>query len=320
MTGSGSARRRFVLLFAGVWLAPVLGHAQDGEPTGAAGETPTPAAEAPATPEPMAPATPPPSSSPAVAPATAALSEPAAQPRHEVRHGIGLRLGPRATTVREDLLVPLTFSGGGPDLGATYRGLLGPGLLDARSEIALALVANRFGHLGLTLHHALAVAYRLPLPGSLAWRFALGGAVGESSDSLALESWDDAHGYWVGLGWLGPSASLQGPLSAGWQLAGTAELALVGTVGRPPRFRDNKQDANGQISYYTSHPFANSSFFAPWNVQFFRFDIAARWTPSEDRVGRGWSFGCQGRFVRASEPATILVFETVLYAAWTWGL
>jgi hypothetical protein len=269
---------------------------------------------------PPAPAPPVPESRAAILPVAAALFEPAAPSNHEVRHGIGLRLGPRATTVREDLLVPLTFSGGGPDLGASYRGLLGPGLLDASSEIALALVANRFGHLGLTLHHALAVAYRLPLPGSSAWRFALGGAVGESSDSLALESWDDSHGYWVGLGWLGPSASLQGPLSAGWQLAGTAELALVGTVGRPPQFRDNKQDANGQISYYTSHPFANSSFFAPWNVQFFRFDIATRWTPSEDRVGRGWSFGCQGRFVRASEPATILVFETVLYAAWTWGL
>jgi hypothetical protein len=309
-----------------VWLAPSLGHAQDALSEGAAPAAP--AVETPAPPEPSAPAAPAPAGPPAVetsprpadAPVAAAVSVPASPPRREVRHGLGLRLGPRATTVREDLLVPLTFSGGGPDIGAAYRGLLGPGLLDARFEIGAALVSNRFGQLGLTLHHALAAAYRLPLPGASAWRFALGGVIGESSDSLALASWDDAHGYWVGLGWLGPSASVQGPLSAGWQLAGTAELALVGTVGRPPQFRDNKQDPNNRVSYYTTHPFADSSFFTPWNVQLLRFDIAARRTGADDRIGRGWSFGCQGRFTRASEPATILVFEAVLYAAWTWGL
>jgi hypothetical protein len=228
-----------------------------------------------------------------------------------------VRLGARATTVREDLLVPLTFSGGGPALGASYRGLHGPGLLDARMEIAAALVSNRFGHLGLTTHHALAAAYRLPLPGA---GFALGVVVGESSDSLALESWDDAHGYWVGLTYLGPSASLQRQLSAGWQLHATTELALVGTVGRPPRFRDNKQDPNARVSYYLTHPFSDSGFFAPWNLQHLHVDLAARRTGNQDPIGRGWSFGCQGRFTRASEPLTILVFEAVLYAAWTWGL
>jgi hypothetical protein len=222
--------------------------------------------------------------------------------------------------VREDLLVPLTFSGGGPDIGASYRGLIGPGLLDTRFEGSLALVANRFGHLGLTLHHSLAAAYRVPLRSARRWRFAVGGVIGESTDSLALLSWDDAHGYWVGLGFLGPSASVQRQLSDGWQLHGTAELALVGTVGRPPRFRHNKQDANASVSYYLFHPFADSSLFAPWDVQLVRFDIAAHRTSGDDPVGRGWSFGCQGRFTRASEPATILVFEAALYAAWTWGL
>jgi hypothetical protein len=245
---------------------------------------------------------------------------PKASPRPEVCHGIAFRLGARATTVREDLLVPLTFSGGGLDMGASYRGLLGPGLLETRTEFGVAVVSNRFGHTGLTLHHAVAAAYRLPLPGSGTWRFSLGGVVGENVDALALEMWDDAHGYWVGLGWLGPSLGLLGPLSASWQLAATTEFALIGTVGRPPEAWHNKQEPTGQISYRLIHPFANSAFFAPWNVQYVRFDVAARWTERDDRIGRGWSFGCQGRFTRASQPATLLVFEAVLYAAWTWGL
>jgi hypothetical protein len=113
---------------------------------------------------------------------------------------------------------------------------------------------------------------------------------------------------------------VQRSLSARWQLVATAELALLGTVGRPPERRDNKQDATGDLSYRLFHPFADSRFFSPWNVQLVRFDVAVRRTGSQDRVGRGWSFGCQGRFTRASDPATILVFEAVLYAAWTWGL
>jgi hypothetical protein len=296
--------------------------ATEAEP---AAPEPAPAADeagtVPAAPEPAAP----------VAPATTAppvtdIAAPTPEPPTPltvpalVRHGIGLRLGARGTTVREDLLVPLTFSGGGPDIGAAYRGLIGPGLLDTRFEATMALVSNRFGHPGVTLHHSLSAAYRLPLPSAGLWRFSLGGVVGESSDSLALESWDDAHGYWVGLGFVGPSASVQRQLSEGWQLYGTAELALIGTVGRPPELRHNKQDANARASFYLFHPFADSSFFTPWNVQLVRFDFAARRTSSDDRVGRGWSFGCQGRFTRASEPRTVLVFEAVLYAAWTWGL
>lgn len=328
------------ILAACAWLAPLVASAEETAPQNA---EPAAAEPAPAEPTPPAPDAPDEAASPAPAPdepaspaagstPSEAASPPATPPPSEVsvqpapaappeaRHGIGVRLGARATTVREDLLVPLTFSGGGPDLGASYRGLVGPGLLDARMEIAAALVGNRFNHLGLTTHHELAAAYRLPLPGAGAWRFALGGVVGESSDSLALESWDDAHGYWVGLTFLGPSASVQRVISPRWQLHGTAELALVGTVGRPSRFRDNKQDPNARVSYYLTHPFADSGFFAPWNVQLVRFDVAVRRTGSLDRIGRGWSFGCQGRFTRASEPLPVLVFETVLYAAWTWGL
>jgi hypothetical protein len=328
-------RMRGVCLFgvctACTLLAPDFVRAEEVSPAETASAAPEALAPEPAPPEPAvgasgapeAAANTPPAATPNL-PLPVSVTEPittALPPmRRPVRHGIGLRLGPRATTVREDLLVPLTFSGGGPDLGASYRGHLGRGLLDTRLDLGAAVVSNRFGNLGFTIHHALAAAYRLPLPSSRAWRFALGGAIGESVDSLGLQMWDDAHGYWAGLGWLGPSASLQGPLAERWQLVASAELALVGTVGRPPERRNNKQDPNNRLSYYLFHPFADSSLFAPWDLQFLRFDVTALQTSADDGVGRGWSFGGEGRFLRATEPATLLVFEAVLYAAWTWGL
>jgi hypothetical protein len=238
----------------------------------------------------------------------------------EARHGIGLRLGIRGTSVREDLLVPLTFSGAGPDLGASYRGLLGPGRLDVGLEAGASLVANRFGHLGVTFDHALDVGYLLPVGEAGAWRFDAGPVVGENSDSLALESWDDAHGYWLGLGWLGPRGSVAGPIGKGWQLEATADLALLGLAGRPPAYRANKQDPTTRFSFYAWHTFADAQVVGPWDVQHFRFDVAARPSPNSGRVGRGWSFGIQGRFTRADFPKTIIVLESVLYAGWTWGV
>lgn len=252
-----------------------------------------------------------------------ALSVPAAAaeaPAPREGHAIGLRLGIRGTSARDDLLVPLTFSGAGPALGATYQGQVGGGTLDARLALGVSAVANRFGHEGLTLAHALAVGYLLPVHATEAWRFGAGAVLGESSDSLALESWDDTHGYWLGVLYLGAAGTAVGPLSAGWQLETRAELALLGTAGRPEEFRRTKQEPVADLSFYLFHTHASPRFFGPWDVQLLRFDVAARRRASGAGVGRGWSFGLEGRFAHATFPRTIIVLEGVIYAGWAWGL
>src|SRR5512138_3286889 len=79
--------------------------------------TSAPAPDEPAAPAPTAePPTPTPQAPSAAVPAPAPLT--AAPPSlRPSRQGISLRLGVRAETVREDILVPLTFSGGGLDAG-----------------------------------------------------------------------------------------------------------------------------------------------------------------------------------------------------------
>lgn len=255
----------------------------------------------------------------AAALSTPPLASAAAPPPHE-GHAIGLRLGLRGTSARDDLLVPLTFSGAGPALGATYQGLVGGGTLDARLELGMSVVANRFGHEGLTLAHALAVGYLLPVHATEAWRFGAGAVLGESSDSLVLESWDDTHGYWLGLVYAGAAGTAVGPLSAGWQLEARAELALLGTAGRPEELRRTKQEPVSDLSFYLFHTQANPRFFGPWDVQLFRFDVAARRRSSGAGLGRGWSFGLEGRFAHATFPRTLIVLEGVIYAAWAWGV
>jgi hypothetical protein len=262
-----------------------------------------------------------------LAPNGAAAEDPApsttpasVRPEREVRHGIGVRFGARGTSVRDDLLVPLGFSGGGPDFGLVYHGLLGPGALAARLEVGASFVANRFGHLGFTIDHALAVGYFMPVATVRAWRLQIGTILGEDTDSLALESWDDAHRYWLGLAWLGAGGRVAGPLGARWRLEAETEFAFLGFAGRPPEVRRSKQEPTASFSYYVFHPLADPRFVGFWDVQHWRFNVAARRTTSPGRVGHGWSFGCQGRLTRADFPRTIIVLEASLYTSWTWGL
>lgn len=255
----------------------------------------------------------------------AALAAPGGAPANpppaaQIRHALGVRLGLRATSVRDDLLVPLAFSGPGLAVGASYQGLVGRGTLDARFEFDVSAVENRFGHEGGTLAHALAVGYLLPVHAAGAWRFSAGAVVGESTDSLYLESWDDTHGYWLGILYLGAAASGAGALSASWQLETRVELALLGTAGRPEEFRRTKQEPLADVSFHVVHPHEDGRVFGPWNVQLLRLDVAARRRSSGDGAARGWSFGLQGRFARAGFPQTIIVLEGVVYAARAWGL
>jgi hypothetical protein len=53
----------------------------------------------------------------------------------EARHVLVVGAGLRGDAVREDLLVPLTFSGPGIRLMLGYRGLVGPGLLAISGDV-----------------------------------------------------------------------------------------------------------------------------------------------------------------------------------------
>ena len=247
--------------------------------------------------------------------AQAASDEPA-----EPGHAIGVGFGVRGDAVREDLVVPLTFSGPGVRMLAGYRGWLGPGLVTARLDVGLAFLFNRFGHIAATVDYSAEVAWTTRILRGMGWHLSLGPALALDTRVNYLYAWDDAHGYWLGTQWLGPALRHARRISDHWRFESGASLAVVGFEGRPPSYRYNKQDALTHLDYYFTQPQRSERFVTLADLQVLRIDAAVRRAAyGASEVGRGWAFGIDIRFARTDVVATNINLSACLYAARAWG-
>jgi hypothetical protein len=250
-------------------------------------------------------------------PAASASADAPAEARHTLVAGVGLR----GDAIREDLLVPLTFSGPGLRLMLAYRGLLGPGLLAISGDVGMAVLWNRYGHMGATLDHNVDAAWTLRVFRAMGWHLALGPQIALDSRFNYIFSWDDAHAYWLGSQWLGPAFRAEGRLTEGWRFEARASFALLGFEGRPPAYRYHKQETRPGVTYFFTQPNSSESFVTVADLQVVRLDVAVRRaTYTGFGVGRGWSFGLDVRLARTGIPATNINLGVCLYAARAWGL
>jgi hypothetical protein len=227
----------------------------------------------------------------------------------------------RADTVREDLLVPLSFSGPGLRLAGGYQGAIGPGILEVRLELGLRLLENRFGHAAYGLDHGLVASWVLPVAAGERLRLAIGPAAAWETRLNYLETWDDAHAYWLGARWLGPAARVDVALGPAWRLEASPSIALLGFVGRPPAYRYHKQDALESLDFHVLGPQEDASFGTVADFQAAALRLAFRKASFDaGALADGFSFGLDARLARASDPAIAVDLEAALWAAWAWGL
>jgi hypothetical protein len=242
---------------------------------------------------------------------------PAAWPRHTLALAAGLR----GEAVREDLVVPLGFSGPGIRLMGGYRGEVGPGMLAVHGDLGMAFLFNRYGHQAATIDHDLDAAWTLPFRRTAISHWALGPMLAIEGHFNFLFSWDDSHAYWLAAQWLGPAVRYGRRLTEEWRLESRAGLALLGFMGRPPSYRYRKQETRPSVIYPFSQPYGSESFVTAAELQAARLDVAVRRRPySGSDVGNGWSFGVDLRLARAGTPATSINLGVCLYAARAWGV
>jgi hypothetical protein len=221
------------------------------------------------------------------------------------RHALGGSLGLRGDLVRDDLLVPLAFAGPGLQLLASYRGWVGPGVLNARADLGAAIVFNRFGHPGLTVSYGALVDWTLTVLRATSWHISLGPALALDSRESAILSWDDAHGYWLGSQWLGPAARFMGQVSPAWRLEASAAVALAGFESRPPSYRYKKQEIRPAVGFFFTQPTQSEKLVLPDQLQIFRLELALRRAAyNRFDVGRGWVFGLDFRLASTTTPDT----------------
>lgn len=150
---------------------------------------------------------------------------------------------------RDDLLVPLRWSGLGFGLRLDWSRTGARGRHDTGLLLPFSIYHNKFGHAGYALGIEAGYAYvrRLSGPGTHG-SFALGGRLGWDLYDGFYESWDEEHAYWFSSLWLGPRLAWSGALGRDARL--TLDLPLVAGVARPPRYRLNKTDPLTRLGFH----------------------------------------------------------------------
>lgn len=156
-------------------------------------------------------------------------------------HDIGGGLHLAFTQVRDDLLVPLRFSGPGVGISLGYAFDDGAFRLESRFRATASLLFDRYGTKNAIVLPSLELGAHGHLTSIGDTRLALGALVSLRETVFYPVSWDDAHAYWLGVVSIGPSARLVMPLGER-HLALDVAIPAFGFVSRPPRHRLYKVD------------------------------------------------------------------------------
>ena len=226
----------------------------------------------------------------------------------EPHHGIQAGLDVGFHSFRDDVLVPLAFSGFTFGLGPRYYGAFGPGLFAADASLTLAYVLDREGVQGMGLSWSAHTSYLFTVH-EKRWRIALGPALGWDNDLLVFSDWDDAHEHWIGTIWVGPGVRAWRSLRGGWRMDLAGDLGLVGFQSRSPTGRRPKQETSADPSL----PLTDPTRVLRGSVEFYA-------TRSRAITPNGWGIAGEMALQHASDPETAFAFTTLIRGSYTWGL
>lgn len=168
---------------------------------------------------------------------------------------LGIYVGSGIASYREDLLVPLGFHGLGLSLGSVYTRRTEKDLVHIRLRFGLGYLKNRYSH----------EAWVMMLEVRPSWlrKFAEHQLYGEfwggicfplQINNLFIESWDDAHLYWLTAHSLGVATEWQKKISGKSNAVFRVETPLLGFVSRPPEYRYKKQEALTHWTFHITEP------------------------------------------------------------------
>lgn len=192
--------------------------------------------------------------------------------------GLGITLG--GDGYRDDVLVPLVFSG--PSAGLVTTSEFHTFGLDwqPHAELRLDYATNRFGHESLLLfYQARMLAWK-----SIEWNATMPLQWGTGLDLQArdayLFSWDDSHLYWLSSIGLPFALRCRTKWHNGWTGQGTIASNALAYVAHRADFPENKVDPLKTASFYLSTPWNKGAWLLPWQYPsgFIALELA---TPSQ---------------------------------------
>jgi hypothetical protein len=177
----------------------------------------------------------------------------AEQPASE--HRLGFEIGGGISSFREDLIVPLVFSGPNLSLGGIYSHKTDTKQLFVNLRFGLGHLDNRYSHESWEMRIEATSSWVTKLHGQNKYGDIWGGAFARLQlNNLFVESWDDAHLYWLTAHSMGGSIQWGKKLSKKYTATVGLEVPLISWVARPPAYRYSKQDPVNHLTYHFSGP------------------------------------------------------------------
>lgn len=239
------------------------------------------------------------------------------QKRNDRTHHLGILAGVGTASYREDLLVPLGFSGPSFSLGGMYTRQTEQKYTQIRLRFSMGLLENRYSHKAYSAVIELQTSMVRKIsentgPGDI-WA---GISVPLQLTNLFLESWDDSHLYWLTTHSLAFVTEYRTRIPGIWNPIIRLDMPVIGFISRPPTYRYKKQEALTHLTYHFTEPNRSLHFEYIGTYQAPRLQVYFK-RGSEGSVLR---LGLDFQLIHCSEPEDIWGISCVLLFSYQWRI
>jgi hypothetical protein len=236
--------------------------------------------------------------------------------RSSIQH-LGFRFAGRIASYREDLVVPLGFHGPCLSLGPVYTRQAEKDLTHIRIDFSAGYLKNRYSHEAYVVRMELHASWVRNLTEHDKFGDLWGGvSLPVQMNNLFLESWDDAHLYWLTTYSLAPAVEWHKKISQKDRAIVRMETPVISLVSRPPAYRHNKQDALTHWTYHFTGPNRALHLEGPGTYRGILLRILLMREMKYSLV----SLGCEFQYHYCSEPQPIRAMNTSITLSYQWRI
>lgn len=218
--------------------------------------------------------------------------------------------------VRDDLIVPLRFSGPHLSLLLSYAWQGFDNQQAVEAKIGTAPLFDRYGFLSIALSFKANYCYQQRIMhDTLGNDIFLGGLFNWSLNDEFSPDWDEEHLYWFTAIDLGPAGTYIHRFQNNQRLDVSIVLPLIAMVSRPPLYHYNKIDELTHIGYLFSRPHEKLHFAFIDTYQAVQISVAWHKTLRKN----DFVLGYQANLARTTEPKPVTIFTNSINLTWGFG-
>lgn len=230
---------------------------------------------------------------------------------------LGIHFSSGIASYREDLLVPLGFDGPGFSLGGIYTRRTERNLVQLRFRVGLGYLKNRYSHEAWALMLEMRPSWVRKLAEHDRYgRFWGGISIPLQMNNLFLESWDDAHLYWLTAHSLAAALHWEKKVSQKDRAVLRMEIPFLSLVSRPPAYRYNQQEALTHWTFHFSEPNRSLHLETPSKYRALFIQILLRRQVRQSLLNLGLQF----QYAYCRKPEKIWGLNTSILVSYQWRI